>query len=134
VPGEPGKEELAQRRRRGAEKKRLRKAAATQRLSGNSDGCVDWGEPVVAVGLATAGDGEKLFLEFSRDGSGDAFANLDVIDGADRCNFDGGTGEEDFIRDVQHFPRDDRLFHGDTKVLRHLYDGVAGDAGKNAGG
>jgi hypothetical protein len=37
----------------------------------------------VPVGFAAAGDGKKLFLELASDRASDAFADLDVIDGAD---------------------------------------------------
>ena len=51
---------------------------------GGGDRGVYWSEPVVVVGLAAAGDGEKFFLQAAGDGTGYAFADLDVIDRADR--------------------------------------------------
>src|SRR6266446_6011545 len=95
---------------------------------------VDRREPVVLVGFGAAGDREKFFLQFSRDRAGDAFADLNVIYRADRRNFYGGANEENFVNDVQHFAWDNAFFHGDAHILRHFYDGIAGDAGKNAGG
>src|SRR6267154_1553160 len=101
---------------------------------GGADGGVDGGEPVVAVGLGPAGEGEELFLELARDRPGDSFADLDVIDGANRSDFDSSADEEDFVGDVEHFSRDDLFLYRDVQVFGDLHDGVAGDARKNAGG
>src|SRR6266404_4788781 len=91
-------------------------------------------KPVVAVGLGAAGDGEKFFLEFAGDGAGDAFADLDVVDGTDGGDFYGGPGEEDFVDDVEHFARDDAFLDGDLQVFGDFDHCIAGDAGQDAGG
>src|SRR5882724_3749897 len=77
----------------------------------------------MAVGLGAAGDG-----------AGYAFADLDVIDRTDRRDFDGGAGKEYFVDDVEHFARDYLLLHRDLQIFGDFHDGVAGDAGQNAGG
>src|ERR1700756_1524838 len=95
---------------------RLRRAKSTKKspigqqmqspsrsLAGGGHWGVDWGKPVVAVGLAAAGDGEKLFLQLAGDRAGAAFADLNVVYRTDRGDFDSGANEEHFVRDVQHF-------------------------------
>src|SRR5260370_19255381 len=89
---------------------------------------------VVAVGLGAAGDREKFFLEFAGDGGGDGFGDLDVVDGTDGGDFDGGAGEEDFVDDVKHFAGDDAFLDGDLQVFGDFDHGIAGDAGQDAGG
>ncbi len=78
---------------------------------------------MVLVGLAAAGDGKEFFLQLSRDWSGNAFADLNMIHGADGSDLDSGANEENFVNDVQHFAWDDRFFYRDAHVLRHLDDG-----------
>src|SRR5579859_5405792 len=92
------------------------------------------GQPVVAVGPGAAGYGEEFFLQLTGDGAGDAFAHLDVVDGTDGCDFDGGAAEEDFVDDVQHLAGDDLFLHRDFQVFGDFHDRVAGDAGQDAGG
>lgn len=87
----------------------------------------------MAVFFFAAGDGEEFFLQFAGDRAGNAFANLNVIDRANRSHFDGGAAEEKFVHDVEHFARDDGFLHGDAKVLGHGDDRVARNAGENAG-
>src|SRR5271163_3926751 len=96
--------------------------------------CVYRGKPIVAVGFGAAGDGEEFFLKFAGDGAGDALADLNVVDGANGSDFDGGAYEEDFVDDVEHFAGDYGFFHGDVQVMGELDDSVAGDAGEDAGG
>src|SRR5258708_11164189 len=47
-----------------------------ERLASGGDWGVDGREPAVAVGLGAAREREEFFLEFARDGAGDAFADL----------------------------------------------------------
>src|ERR1051326_4286563 len=102
-------------------------------LASGGDGSADRGKPVVAIGFAAAGDGEKFFLQFASDRAGRAFADLDVIDGANRGDFNGSAREENLIGDIKHFARDDGFFHSDSQILRDFHDGVARDARENAG-
>src|SRR5437868_5222748 len=88
----------------------------------------------MAVGLGAAGYGEEFVLQLAGDRAGYAFADLDVVDGTDGCDFDGGAGKEDFVDDVEHFARDYLLLHRDLQVFGDFHDRVAGDAGQNAGG
>src|SRR5216684_4013864 len=101
---------------------------------GSDYGRAYWRKPVVAVGFVAAGDGEEFFLKLARDGAGCAFADLDVVDGTDGGDFDGGAGEEDLVDDVEHFARDDSFLEGDLQVFGDFDDRVAGDAGQDAGG
>src|SRR5437016_8801264 len=100
----------------------------------SADGRAYWGEPVVAIRLAPAGDSEELFLELPCDRSGHTLADLDVIDGADRSDFDGGADKEDFVGDVEHFARNYMFLQGNAQVFRQLRDGISRDARQNAGG
>src|SRR5258708_40098147 len=93
-----------------------------------------WGQPVVAIGLGAAGDGEELFLELARDGAGYAFADLDVVDGTNRRDFDGRPAEEDFVDDVEHFAGNYLFLYGDFQVFGNFHDGVSSDARQDAGG
>src|SRR5262249_24616978 len=86
-------------------------------LAAGGDGRLDRREPVVDVGFVDAGDGEEFFLESAGDGAGDAFADLNVIDRADRRDFDGGADEEHFVDDVEHFTRDDGFLDWNLQVL-----------------
>src|SRR2546425_5571871 len=95
---------------------------------------IDGREPVVAVGLCAAGDGEEFCLQFKCNGAGDAFADRDVVDRADGGEFDGGADEEDFVRDVKHLARDDGFLAGNVQILGEFHDRVASDTRKNAGG
>src|ERR1700676_5401964 len=88
----------------------------------------------MAIGFAAAGEREEFFLEFARDRSGDAFADLDFVDGADGRDFDGRAAEEDFVDDVEHFAGDDLFFHRNVQIFGQRDDGVTCDAGQNAGG
>src|SRR5260370_27250583 len=106
----------------------------TELARGGSHGGAYGRKRVVAVGLGAAGDGEKFFLEFAGDGAGYAFADLDVVDGTDGGDFDGGAGEEDFVDDVKHFAGDDAFLDGDLQVFGDSHDRVACDAGQDAGG
>src|SRR5207244_13550322 len=100
---------------------------------GGADGSAYWSEPVVAVGFGAFSDGEEFRLQCEGDWSGDAFADLDVVDGTNGSDFDGGAHEENFVGNVEHFARDDRFLERNVKVRREFDHGIAGNAGKNAG-
>ncbi len=88
----------------------------------------------MAVGFGAFSDGEEFRLQCEGDWSGDAFADLDVVDGTNGSDFDGCAHKENFVSDVEHFARDDRFLEGNVEVCCELDHGVAGNAGKNAGG
>src|SRR5579885_2618817 len=88
----------------------------------------------MAVFFFATSERKEFFLEFACDGTGDAFADLNVIHAANRRDFDGGADEEYFVHDVEHFARDDGFLYFDAEVLRHLHNGVARDARENACG
>src|SRR5579871_75245 len=88
----------------------------------------------MAVFFFATSERKEFFLEFTRDGTGDAFADLNVIHTANRRDFDCGADEEYFIHDVKHFARDDGFLHFNAEILRHFHYCVARDAGENAGG
>src|SRR5690348_18120012 len=75
-------------------------------------------EPAMAIRFAAAREGEEFFLEAARNRPGDAFADLDLVDGADRSDFNGGSTEEDFIDNVKHFSWNDLFLHGNAQILR----------------
>src|SRR5438445_4874881 len=93
-----------------------------------------WSQPVVAIGLGAAGDGEELFLELARDSAGYAFSDLDVVDGTNRRDFDRRPAEEDFVDNVKHFARDNLFLDRDFQVFGNFHDGIASDARQDVGG
>src|SRR5437879_5307145 len=101
---------------------------------GGADRGADRGEPVVTIGLGAFGDAEEFCLQCEGDWPGDAFADLDVIDGTDGRDFDSRAHEENFIHDVEHLARNHLFLTGNMQIFSDLHDGVAGDARKNAGG
>src|SRR5581483_7080017 len=100
---------------------------------GGADRSIDRREPVVAVGLRAAGNGEKLFLELAGDRSGDTLSDLDMVDRTDWGDFHRRADEEHFVHDVKHFSRNDRFLDGEAEIFGELHHRVASDAGKNAG-
>jgi len=87
----------------------------------------------VAIGFVAASDGEKFFLKAARDRAGHAFANLDMIDGADGRDFDRRADKEKLLGYIKHFAGNDLLLDGDVQVAGELDDGVARNARQNAG-
>ena len=73
-------------------------------LYGYGLGCldVDWGEPVVTVGLDAVDDAEELIVQGRGDGPHGAVADQDAVDGAKVRDFGGRAGEESFVGDVEH--------------------------------
>src|SRR5260370_33162080 len=101
---------------------------------GGGDGGVDGCQPVVAVGFGAFGDAEEFCLQREGDRTGDALADLDVVDGTDGGDLDSGAHEEDFVSEVKHFSGDDLFLYRDVQVFSDLHGGVAGGARKNGGG
>src|SRR4029077_14827568 len=88
-------------------------------------------EPAVAVGLLTAHDGVKLFLDRLGDGANPALADFDLVHGADGSDLRGRAGEEGFVGDVEHFARNHLLDNRDAQVAGDLERRIAGDAGQH---
>jgi len=61
-------------------------------------------------------------------------ANRDFVDRPDRGDLNGGPGEEDFIGEIKHLPRNDGLLHGNLEILGELDDRVACNTWQDAGG
>src|SRR6266436_2732083 len=88
-------------------------------------------EPAVTVALLAAHDGVELLLDRPGDGANPALAHLDLVHGTDRRDFGCRPGEECFVCDVEHLPRNRLLDNRNAEVARNLHHGVAGDARKN---
>src|SRR5205823_2919141 len=58
-------------------------------------------------------------------------AHRDAIDRTNRSDFGGRSREEDFVRNVEHFSRDDRFDNGNRKFFCNRDDGVPRDAGEH---
>jgi hypothetical protein len=75
-------------------------------------------QPAVSIGKLSFRDSEILTLDALSDGSRLARANLDAVDGADRCDFRGGTGKEQLVSDVEELTWHQLLAHIQSHVAR----------------
>ena len=57
-------------------------------------------EPFLEFGVGPANHFKKCFLDLVSDGALFAQANNTVIHFADRCDFGGGSGQKDLLRDI----------------------------------
>src|SRR5579871_3002868 len=86
------------------------------RRDGLGGGDVDWREPSEAIGLEAVGDGEELVGDLLGDFAGFAVADDYAVDAADGRDFRSGSGEEDFVGDVEQLARDRLLDYGEAEV------------------
>src|SRR5712691_6155306 len=119
------------------------KPAQTERAScrrgsgsarGGAHGDADGSQPMMAVGLLAADEGEEFILQTRGDFAALAFANEDVVHGTDGGNFGGCPDEEHFVGDVQHLAGDFALGNGNLQVTTNRQNAVARDARQDAGG
>src|SRR5262249_41443730 len=82
--------------------------------------CMYRGQPSVGVRARSIDDAEEFLLQALGDRSSTPLADGDAVDGADRGDLRGGAGKEDFVRDVEHLARNDRLHHGDVEFARQV--------------
>src|ERR1700679_3969750 len=99
-------------------------------LYGYGLGCldVDWGEPVVTVGLEAVDDAEELVVQGRGDGAHGAVADQDAVDRTEMGDLGGGAGEECFVADVEHLAGESLLDDLDAELPCEGEDGGAGDA------
>ena len=97
--------------------------------SGDTRGNVDRGEPAVTIGLAAACDCEEFVLDALGDWAASAVAHGNAVNGANRGNLRGSAAEENFVRDVKHFARQNLLGDWNVEIAADGHNGVAGDAG-----
>src|ERR1700679_946530 len=97
-------------------------------LYGYGLGCldVDWGEPVVTVGLEAVDDAEELVVQGR--GDGPHGAGQDGVDRAEVGDLGGGAGEEGFVADVEHLAGESLLDDLDAELPGEGEDGGARDA------
>src|SRR5579864_6072123 len=88
-------------------------------------------EPAVAIALFAADDGVELLLERLCNRPHSADADFDLIDRSDRRYLRGCAGEEHFVGDVKHLPRNRLLNDWNVQVARDLQHRVAGNAREN---
>src|ERR1700722_8781557 len=85
----------------------------------------DWREPVMAVVLLSVHDRVELLLQRLGDGTDHAFADLYLVDRADRGYLRGRARKERFVGNVEHLARNHLFDHRYAQVSRHLQYGVA---------
>src|SRR5258708_36149619 len=88
---------------------------------------IDRRQPAVPVGYFALDVCEVLPLNPFGDRSATTRTNDDAIDAADRGHLGGGSGEEDFIGDVERFTGQEPLDDFEAEVAADPDDGVAGD-------
>src|SRR5215469_2405732 len=92
---------------------------------------VYWCEPVVTVRRKAVDDVE----EFVVDGCGErahlAVVDEDAVDGAEMCDFRGGSGEEGFVANVEQFARESLLDDFNAELTCDRDHRVASDSAEN---
>src|SRR6185436_2339527 len=91
-------------------------ASRSYRLQGLTR--IDEGQPAVTVGRFAVDHVEERDLQGFRDRPALPFANLNLVDAADRPNLCGRADKEGLIADVQHFAGEDLLNDGKAEILR----------------
>src|SRR5664279_4981873 len=102
------------------------------RLYGDWFGGVDLyrRQPAEAIRLEAVGYSVELVGDFLRDFAGLAVADKDAVDRADRRNLRSRTGEEDFVGNVEQFPRNGLLRDREAEMPGDGEHAVAGNAGE----
>src|SRR5204862_3054783 len=77
--------------------------------------------------------GEELLLQSLRDRTATAVADRDLVDRADGSDFGRGSSEEDFVGDVQHLARDERLDDFEAEVAGDSENARARNAAEDRG-
>src|SRR6185436_8016978 len=106
-------------------------ASRSYRLQGLTR--IDEGQPAVTVGRFAVDHVEERDLQGFRDRPALPFANLNLVDAADRRNLCGRADKEGLIADVQHFAGEDLLNDGKAEILRQRDDGAPRNARQDGG-
>src|SRR6185503_20085589 len=77
-------------------------------------------EPIAGRRPFTFGDLEEHLLNLFGDWSTTTLAHRDAVDGTNGRDFRSGSGEEDFVRNVQRSALDGPLFNRKTELLTDL--------------
>src|SRR4029077_9435103 len=77
-------------------------------------------------------DGEEFLLEAFGNGASASGADGDAIDRAQRRDFGGSAGEEDFVGNVEQLARNHLLGDANAKIFAERHDAAAGDARQDA--
>ena len=74
----------------------------------------------MTVRLLATNNGVELLLNGPGDRPGHAFADVDLVNGADGSNLGGGAGEKSLVSDIQHFTRDSLFDNLDAEIAGNL--------------
>src|SRR5690349_18747663 len=88
-------------------------------------------EPVKSVGLCAVYDTKEIFLQGLGHRTDLAFADGDLVDGANGGDLGRSAGEEQFVGDVKHFARNHLLDNRDTLVFGDAQYGITRDSGQH---
>src|SRR4051812_19747073 len=91
------------------------------------------GEPLARSFAFARRNLEEGFLNPLGDFTAAACADLNFIDGANRSDFGGCAGEEEFVRNVERGALYARLYDRNIQLAANLYNAVASDAGQDGG-
>jgi Zn-dependent protease with chaperone function len=105
-----------------------------QRFDLNGYGLGNRSQPAKLIRQGSIDNSKELGLDFFRNRPALARTNGDAVDAADRRDFSGSAGKEDFVRHIEQFARNALLNHGVSEALGDPGDTVTGDAGQDAGG
>src|SRR5579871_2363130 len=88
-------------------------------------------KPAVRIGPRAVDDPEELLLQLLGDRTASSLTDRDAIDRPDRGDLRGRPREEDFVGDIQHLARNDRLHHWNVEFARQGQDAISRDSGQN---
>ena len=92
---------------------------------------IDKLQPAISIRASSVDEIEERRLDRLGDRAAFAVADRDLVDGTDRRDFDGRSGEKRLIRDVEELSRQHLLADLDAQVLRHGDDGISCNSGQN---
>src|SRR5437879_13094646 len=79
----------------------------------------DRSQPVMTVRLLATNNGVELLLNGPGDRPGHAFADVDLVNGADGGKLGGGAGETRLVSDIQHLTRGALCHTLDAEIAGH---------------
>src|ERR1700677_2755403 len=88
-------------------------------------------EPAVAIIFFAMYQSVELLLNLLGNRPHSALADLDLIHGADGSDLSRGTGEKDFVGNVEHLARNHLLDNRDIQITRDLENRIPSDSGQH---
>src|SRR5262249_30100555 len=80
------------------------------------------------IWLLAADNSEELLLDRLGDWTNYALAYTDFVDRTDRCDLSGGSGEKNFVGNVEHLAWDTGVADWGFEIKRHIKDRIASDS------